>query len=315
MNVITSRTATIYLMSPPRRDWALRGRANFKSRAAAAVDPEQARREWSALADAIVAAGGEVAVMPPGDAALTGMIYTAEAGEFFRDAQGGGRFMLPSMAAEHRRGEADHIARFVEETLGLATHTVGVTWEAQGDAIRTAHGHAIVHTYGVGPDARTADEAYDKVADLLSPQHLQIAFRADPWFHGNTFLQFFRRGARAIMLVCPEALEPGEYERLLAFVGELPVVELSRAQSEGYDTNALQVGETILAPMTFSNDAREAARRLDLDVVTLDLGELFSKGGGAPVCLTNRMWGLEVAELPDHVRWSRNPSIEAHTDL
>lgn len=302
-------------MSPPRRDWALRGRANFKSRTADAVDAEEARREWTALANAIVAAGGEVVVLKPGDPGLTGMIYTAEAGEYFRGPQGDGHFLLPSMAAAHRQKEATHITVFAEETLGLNVHRIQSTWEAQGDAIRSVHPDSIIHTYGVGPDSRTSEVAYQEVAPLLSPQHIQIGFVADPWFHGNTFLQFFRSGQQQVMLVCPEALLPGEYDRLKSFVGDTPVVELTRAESEGYDTNALQVGDTILAPQSFSGKAREAAESLGLSVESMDLGELFSKGGGAPVCLTNRLWGLDVAEVPDEVRWSLRPSIEDHTDL
>ncbi len=310
-----TKAMPVYLMSPPRRDWRLRGRANFKSRGAGDVDASRARQEWAALATAIVDAGGEVVVLRPGDETLTGLIYTAEAGEYFRDAQGRPHFLLSSMAVEHRRGETDHIAAFIENDLQMETHRVSTTWEGQGDAIRTAHGDAIVHTYGVGADARTSEQAYREVAAMLSPQHIQIAFRAEPWFHGNTFLQFFRCGRDHVMLVCPEALLDGEYERLRAFVGELPIVELSRADSERYDTNALQVGTTVLAPSQFSDTARDAAEQLGLTVRTLDLGELFSKGGGAPVCLTNRLWGLDVAELPDEVRWSLRPTIEAHTDL
>ena len=308
-------TLPLYLMSPPRRDWTLRGRANFKSRAAGTVNAAAARREWSALADAIVASGGEVLVLPPGEPELTGLIYTAEAGEFFRGSEGESHFLLPSMAAPHRRREAAHIDHFLSHQLGLLTHQVQTTWEAQGDAIRATHGDAIIHTYGVGPERRTVEEAYREVAHLLSPQHLQIAFRADPWFHGNTFLQFFRLPDRQLMLICPEALLDGELPRLKAFVGEIPTLELTPQESKGYDTNALQVNETIIAPQTFSPRARQATLELGLKVLSLELGELFSKGGGAPVCLTNRLWGLDVAEIPDHLRWSLHPEIEAHTDL
>lgn len=302
----------IFLMSPPRLDWALRGRANFKSRAAQSVDAQAARAEWSALADAIVAAGGEVMVLPPADKRQTGLIYTAEAGEFFRGPDGRGHFLLPHMAVDHRKGEAAHIKSFVEEVLGWTTHEVAAIWEAQGDAIRSIHGDAIVHTYGVGPERRTEQESYKEVAHLLSPQHIQVAFAADPWFHGNTFLQFFRRDEKQVMLVCPEALLDGEYERLKAFVGDIDVVELTREESEGYDTNALQVFDQIIAPQSFSEKSQRAVERLGFHVERLDLGELFSKGGGAPVCLTNRLWGLDVAQLPEHVRWSLRPEIEAH---
>ncbi|RAL21249.1 hypothetical protein DL240_14075 [Lujinxingia litoralis] len=306
----------IFLMSPPTRAWQLRGRANFRSRQAGTADATRARAEWSRLADAIVEAGGEVVVMPPESDALTGLIYTAESGELFRDDQSQLRFLLPHMASPHRQPEAALIKRFIEATLQLPTHQVQHTWEAQGDAIRAAHGDQIIHTYGVGPDQRTSQAAYLEVAPRLSPQHLQLGFKADPWFHGNTFLQFFRRRSDAIGLVCPEALLDGELERLLAFVGpDLPLVEISVEESLGYDTNALQVCNTILAPSTFSDTARQVAARLDLTVQTLALDELFTKGGGAPVCLTNRLWGLDLAELPERVRWSLNPSIEAHTPL
>lgn len=309
---MVSSASAIYLMSPPRRDWSLRGRANFKSRGAGGVDAEQARREWAALADAIVDAGGEVVVLPPGDASLTGMIYTAEAGELFRSADRSLHYLLPNMAAEHRRGEADHIAQFVQRELGAEVHEVRAVWEAQGDAIRATHGDAIVHTYGVGPESRTWAEAYDEVAHLLSPQHIQIAFCADPWFHGNTFLQFFRHGELRLMVVCPDALLEGEYDRLRAFVGDMEIVEISAEESRGYDTNALQVGRTVLAPQSFSKKTYQAVEDLGLTVRRLQLGELFSKGGGAPVCLTNRLWGLDIAEVPDEVRWSLRPSLQEH---
>ncbi len=303
-------TTPIYLMSPPRPDWALRGRANFKSRAAGGVDAVAARREWSQLADAIVEAGGEVVVLPPGGAELTGLIYTAEAGEFCRDDEGNSTFILPNMAAEHRRGEAEHIAWFVEDELEMKTRRVESVWEAQGDAIRAEDGKSVVHTYGVGPDRRTEDGAYGEVAHLLSERHIQIAFEADPWFHGNTFLQFFQKDDQSIMVVCPEALRDGEFERLRQFAGEMPVVEITAEESRGYDTNALQVGTTVLAPQTFSKTTRRAVEQLGLEVRIIHLGELFSKGGGAPVCLTNRMWGLEVSEVPETVRWSMRSATQ-----
>ena len=309
-----TNSTPLFLMSPPRRDWALRGRANFKSRAADDVDAGAARREWSMLADAIVDAGGDVVVMPPGQRELTGLVYTAESGEFFRDDSDALQFLLPSMAVEHRRGEARHIESFVGDVLEMNTHTTSAIWEAQGDAIRAGDADHIVHTWGVGPDGRTGEDAYSEVADRLSDHHIQIAFRADPWFHGNTFLQFFRGPDSAVMLVCPEALCDGEFERLKEFADPVDILELSRQQSEGYDTNALQVRRTVIAPSNFSEPARSAAEGLGLDVRPIELDELFSKGGGAPVCLTNRLWGLRADEVPDDALWSHQPSIDDHTD-
>src|SRR5258706_15660783 len=95
-------------MSPPGIRWALRGRANFRSREADPVRPLRARREWLALAEAIEENGGTVVVLPPGDETLSGLPYAAEAGHVVRP-RGTARplFLLPRMAAEHRRRERD----------------------------------------------------------------------------------------------------------------------------------------------------------------------------------------------------------------
>lgn len=316
----------LFLMSPPRRDWSLQGRANFRSREADDVDATRARSEWSDLADAIVEAGGDVLVCPPNPRRnLTGMIYTAEAGEFYRNEKGRPRYLLPNMAAEHRRLEADWIGGFIEG-LGIRTETVESRWEAQGDAIRGRSGREVVHTWGEGPDGRTARDAYEAVAGKLGDRELHLKFEAAPWFHGNTFMNVYRapradQTPSALLLVCPEALPEGEFERLTAFLREdgpeedLLVETIGREASLGYDTNALQVRESVLAPSTLSASTEAAMSELGLQIVKLDLGELFKKGGGAPVCLTNRLWGLSPEDVPGRHLWSFNPSLSAHNEV
>lgn len=307
----------VFLMSPPRSDWGVRGKANFRSREATDVDAARARVEWSSLADAIVDAGGEVLVCPPHPKRdLTGLIYTAEAGDLYLDDGGDPRFILPNVTPEHRRLEADWIGGFFEG-LGIPTEAVSSRWEGQGDALRALTPDRIIHTYGDGPEARTDASAHGEVADRLSDEHVDIAFDADPWFHGNTFVNVYRapdpdRDPPGILLVCPEALDEQNYEKLRNFVPKADVVELTREESLGYDTNSLQVGETVLAPSDLSETSHRALRRLGLRVVSIALGELFDKGGGAPVCLTNRLWGIDLDELPEHALWSERPHIDAH---
>jgi len=307
----------IFLMSPPRKDWSLRGKANFRSIVAGQADALKAREEWALLADSIVEAGGEVLVCPPHpELELTGMIYTAEAGEFYRDNDQQARFILPNMATAHRRLESEHIAPFIS-SLAIQREKIDATWEAQGDAIRAGSADQIIHTYGIGPYARSVKSAYDEVAQRLSSRHILLSFHADPWFHGNTFLQVFRRSAdnALLVVVCPDALKNGEFERLRAFLPDATFVTITPEQSQGYDTNSLQVNDVVLAPASLSNTARSAIETFGLTVKTLDLGELFLKGGGAPVCLTNRMWGLKCSEIPAALRWSQARSIEAFTDF
>lgn len=317
----------VYLMSPPRLDWTLKGKANFRSQSGIPVNADAAREEWIRLANAIVGAGGEVVVCPPNPKTnLTGMVYMAEAGEFFVDSDGRYRFILPNMAAQHRQSEADWIGGFMAG-LGIEPVAIQSTWEAQGDVLRANDGEAIVHTFGSGKYARTEQTAYAEVSHWLSPIHIQIHFKANPWFHGNTFLGVYherhkperlgeaQRYRQQGVLVCTDALLPGELDRLEDFLPHARFVQISRDDSKNYDTNSLQVNDMVIASSTISQSARELFRSLDLELATIELSELFSKGGGAPVCLTNRLWGADVDHFPHRVRWSQRAALEHHTSF
>ena len=298
----------IYLMSPPRSDWTLKGKANFRSIQAGEVNAADAQREWASLADAIVASGGEVLVVPPDPQRnLTGMVYTAEAGEFYVDANHGPSFILPNMSAGHRRKESAWIGGFFAG-LGMHIETIGATWEAQGDALRCPSG--IIHTYGEGRFARSEKAAYKEVAPRLSDAHIQLKFKADPWFHGNTFLNVYTHEGRSGALVCEEAVE--DFSKLTAFLGESKIVKVSAQESMNYDTNSLQVNDRVIASSTISKKAIGLFEELGLDVELLSLVELFTKGGGAPVCLTNRLWHCDPSHLPSARLWSRCPNICDH---
>lgn len=312
--------SAVYLMSPPRIDWGLKGKANFRSAMDLSTDATRARAEWASLADAIVSAGGEVLVCPPDPGRnLTGMIYTAEAGELYLDVAGRPRFILPNMAAAHRQQEADWIGRFVQ-SLGWETEEIEAVWEAQGDALRAPDGQLIIHTYGVGPSARTQAGAYAQVASRLGGEHVQLEFIADPWFHGNTFLGLYGDQTHQLALVCEAALKATERARLEAALVARDIIwaPISVDDSLGYDTNALQVGRTVLASATLSDSSRARLEALGLKVLTLKLDELFLKGGGAPVCLTNRLWGCSPEMLGPKAQahlWSLHPSVEHHEAL
>lgn len=300
-----SRDAPLFLMSPPRADWGLRGKANFLSQAS--VDPPTPRaalRDWVSIADAVEAAGGHVVVLaPPPVESLTGLPYVAEAGHTFRSDDGKPAVFLPRMKPAHRVGETLLLAGFYA-ALGWETRAVPGIWEGQGDVIRV-DAQRCVHTFGEGPHARTTAEAYAVVAPAISPRHLQLRFKADPWFHGNTFLAAYREaaGERVTVMVCPQALLGDGLEQLRAFVAPHPVVEIPSGTSRAYATNALQVGATVLAPRGLPDNVHAVWRELGLRVVELDLDALFRSGGGAAVCLTNRLDGVTLAQVPQHLRY------------
>jgi N-dimethylarginine dimethylaminohydrolase len=287
----------VFLMSPPRSDWTLKGRANFLSQTQGKVaDPRQARADWLAVADGIEAAGGAVLVLPPDpDENLTGMPYVAEAGMLGADDDGP-VFVLPNVKPPHRRGEAARIAAFVS-ALGVRTRAPTALWEGQGDALRV-DADRVVHTAGEGPAARSEPAAYDEVHRFFSAKSILLRYRAEPWFHGNTFLGFYRGRGRLVALCCTAALLPGEEAKLRAFVEDAELVVVDPAASKAYATNALQVNDTVLAPAGLPSSVHDVWRGLGLAVVELGLPALFSTGGGAAVCLTNRLDGLTSDDVP-----------------
>lgn len=298
---------TVYLMSFPRADWGLRGKANFVSQAASAAPPtaQQAMTDWLELADAVEAAGGHVLVLPPPPVEnLTGLPYVAEAGLFFRGPDGRPGMFVPNMKPPHRKAEGTYLAGFFAG-LGWETRAVPGLWEGQGDALRI-DGERIIHTAGEGAHARTEQHAYSVVGPVASARHLLLRFRADPFFHGNTFLGAYQAadGKRTVVLVCPDALLPGELEKLRAFVTPHHVELLRPEQARAYTTNALQVHGTVVAPTGLDPAVLGLWRELGLVVKELPFPALFRAGGGAAVCLTNRLDGLRPDEIPAGHRYA-----------
>jgi N-dimethylarginine dimethylaminohydrolase len=138
------------------------------------------------------------------------------------------------------------------------------------------------------------------VAPYLAARVHHLRFRAEPWFHGNTFLGFYGTTA----LLCEEALEPDELARLRTFLDGVRIVPIDRALSLAYATNALVVNETVLAPAGLPSFIHALWREVGLRVVELTLPALFGAGGGAAVCLTNRLDGLTLRDVPEQCHYA-----------
>jgi len=308
-------------MSPPRRDWALRGRANFRSRAAPEVDALAARREWLGLARAIERTGSFVIALEADDAALTGMPYAAECGQVFPfDPAPGARsfFALPSMAAPHRRGERSRWAALAraldlevvdafEGPLGEGDAHERPIWEAQGDV---AHFAGFTFLFYGGRTTRGGLEAVARrlgalgvdgfdASGALGPTQVALAIR-EPAFHGNMAFAPFE--ALGFALVCPDVFERASLERLRDLApGRL--VEIGLDEVRSYATNGLLVTlegrATLLAPAVAPARVVGLLRERGVDVRTLDLRELCEKAGGASRCLVSRArFALDVRRLP-----------------
>jgi N-dimethylarginine dimethylaminohydrolase len=246
-----------------------------------------------ALKAAIEDACGDVTVLHDGDvshAELTGFPYCAEAGHAGIDDDGP-FFWLPNLVPSHRRPETD-VVEAALRARGIRTKRLpaDVGWEGQGDVIRIDAARAIC-TAGVGPAARTVASSYGHIAKSLPFQETMfLPFRADPFFHGNTFLASFEGDEKKVMFVCRDALFPDDVERVMSFCGaSSSFVWLSRADALQYPTNALQVNKSVLYSSLDCEKYFDVWTGLGLTPLYVALPTLFGRGGGAAVCLTQRI--------------------------
>jgi len=263
-------------MSPPHPTWSLRGKANFRSRKAEAVDPLRARREWLTVAEGIEALGGVVAVLPP-NAELSGLPYAAEAGQPLPPLAPGRRprFLLSRMKPEHRRAEAAEWRPFFEQLGFEVIELESGIWEGQGDVARFEGAHFLFwggRTDLVGMHAAKRHFAGEVV-------ELNIW---EPAFHGN--MAALPLGSAAV-LVCADVLNEDSLALLEARVGRDRMHFVSEEEICCYATNGLPVGDTVLAPSILPQRVRGIIEREGFKVAELALPELCEKAGGASRCL------------------------------
>lgn len=276
-------------MSPPGPTWSLRGRANFRSEAAADVDPLRARREWLALAEAIESLGGKVAVLPP-DETLTGLPYAAEAGAPLL-AAGERQFLLSRMKPAHRRGEAARW-RPLLEALGFDVVELerGI-WEGQGDVATFAH-HTFLF-YG----GRTDEEGLAAARSRFVGHDVVELRIFEPAFHGNMALLPLEHVDR--LLVGADVLHDDALALLEAKVGRDRMCFISEEEVKLYATNGLPIGDTLIAPSIVPERVRKLVEKLGMKILELAMPELCEKAGGASRCLVCRIPGQGTVTVPE----------------
>lgn len=286
----------LYLMSPPGRFWSLRGRANFKSQKAESVDARLARREWLALAEAIEACGGTVAVLPPVET-LTGLPFAAEAGHVLAPRPGGSgqyRFVLPRMATEHRKAEREHWGPFAERLGFEVVELGGGHWEGQGD-VATFDGATLLF-WGQRSDRAGLASALEH----FEGEVMALELRA-PAFHGN--MAVLPLPAVDRLLLASDLLEGDGVQRLLRRFGGGRVEHVDEDEVLCYATNGLPIGERWLCPSVVPARVKELVREWGMRVEELAMAELCEKGGGAARCLVCHAPGAATrVDIPEENR-------------
>ncbi|MCP3168165.1 dimethylarginine dimethylaminohydrolase family protein [Myxococcus qinghaiensis] len=286
----------LFLMSPPGRGWALRGRNNFRSREAGQVDARKARREWLALARAIEARGGTVVALSSPSELLTGMPYAAECGQVVAREGAAPWLVLPRMMSAHRQAEKEHWAALARRMgFEVVEPDVGI-WEAHGDV---AHFDGATLVFWGG---RTTLDGLEAASRWLPGEVVRVQVR-EPAFHGNMALLPLPAVDR--MLVCPEVIADESYARLRERFGEERLLTVTEDEIRRYATNGLPVGRDLLAPSVVPEAVKARVEALGMGVVSLDMSELCEKGGGSSRCLVSRAWVEDGAvRIPDEARLS-----------
>jgi N-dimethylarginine dimethylaminohydrolase len=282
----------LYFMSPPPAGWSLRGRANFRSRAAAEVDAAGARLEWLTLAERIESLGGTVVVLEPTDDTLSGLPYAAEAGHPLPPLKPGGkpRFILPRMKPEHRRGEKDRWAPFVTE-LGFEVIELGVgIWEGQGD-VASFDGCTLL--FWGGRTDRVGEQA---ARAHFSGEVIELEIR-EPAFHGN--MGALPLAHADTLMACADVLEDDALAVLEARFGKDRMHLVSEEEIRLYATNGLPIGDTVLCPSIVPERVRKVMERSGMKVDLLPMPELCEKAGGASRCLVATFEAAPPLQIPE----------------
>jgi N-dimethylarginine dimethylaminohydrolase len=282
-----------FLMSYPAANWRIRGGENFRSKERAATNPRAAMKEWLKLCDAITQAGGRILIMPPPEGgSLTGLAYTANAGELFHHGDEW-TFAVSKMSVPHRQAEAAHVRAFMTEA-GVRCVEAKHTWEGQAD-VCPLPGNRFLLSWGV----RSVKESLEEMRARLpaGARVLDVQLK-EPYFHGDTCLDpLVNRGGDTVLLAYGGAFASRSIPELRSFIGTYgDVLPVDEEDALAYACNSLCVNGTVLVPSGLSTGLRGNILRRGFAVEELDLPELFGKGGGGPRCLVNQLRGFVVTD-------------------
>jgi N-dimethylarginine dimethylaminohydrolase len=273
------------------------------------VDAERARRQWHALARALVARGTEVCIIEPHQG-FTGLVYPANAGFLHpltlgrRPDPGDGvqkifylSNLLPSRAAER-----DVYRPFVR-AMGYPTVDVQNRFEGEADLFPAGpfmlftHGRLeqqrFVARFGIPPWKRIYGfRSQKEVAEELEPVAadrplLSLELCQEAYYHGDTVLCSFGP-RREYLLAYLDGLTPPSRELLRRQFGR-NLIPLSREDAAIYAANSFQTDYEgrlyLFMPEGVSDQLLGEVRTRSMLPVLINVSEFLAKGGGSIKCM------------------------------
>ena len=272
------------------------------------VDVERARRQWHALARALIAHGAEICVIEP-HRQLTGLVYPANAGFVYpltrsqanAAASSAKTFylanLLPTRAAERE------VYRPFIRAMGYATMDVKARFEGEADFFPA--GDSMVFTYGqverqrfvprigIPPwqrvyGFRSEQRALDELRHIIGARRLiALELSNEAHYHGDTVLCSFGP-QREFMLAYMEGLTAASREQIQREFGAR-LIALAPADAALYAANSFQVDDGgklyLFVPEGVSDDLLRKVRARSVDPVAVNVSEFLAKGGGSIKCM------------------------------
>jgi hypothetical protein len=329
MSVASDLYGQLVVVRPPAPVTVNKAGANYKSAVPhLEYSPRAAYREWLAICDAVLEAGGDAlvvfededepfldhdqlevdasGVIRAGQSQLghldqisTGRVFAAN-GPWI--ATGDQRLLavMPHMLP-HRQAEAAYFERLLADLadecrLRLDVRRPEAPWEGMADV--TAVDDTVIFTHAVAGhyDQDTVPQAQRSTLEgaVFAADCVGIGDDArlfvelvHPHFHGDTVHFTARRADGTHCLVhYPGGLWGDGSARIRKRLAA-PIVELDRSDAvDAYAGNSRQIGETLLTTALVSEVFTGQMQALGLEVVRLELAELFGKAGGGPGCAT-----------------------------
>ncbi len=240
----------------------------------------EAERQWTALREALIAAGALVETIAP-VADLPDLVFTANAALVLDRKAVLSRFRHP----ERRNEEPIFAAQFAAlATRGLLDDVLqlpeGIILEGAGDCIWDARRRLFWLGCGFRSDATVASFLERQFGHTCLPLPL-----ADPCFyHLDTALCALPCAA---VMYHPGAFTASARATIESHVGPEHRIALDRADAERFAANAVCIGDTIVLS-SCSNKLRSTLTKRGYSVVQTPL-HAFLRSGGSACCLTLRL--------------------------
>jgi N-dimethylarginine dimethylaminohydrolase len=273
------------------------------------VDAERARRQWHALARALIARGTEVCVIEPHEG-ITGLVYPANAGFLHplalerqaATANGARKTFYLSNLLPSRASERDIYRPFIR-AIGYETAEIQSRFEGEADFFPA--GRFMIFTYGrlerqrfvarfgVPPwkrvyGFRSQREVADELGGLVVERPiLPLELRQEAYYHGDTVLCSFGP-RREFLIAYMEGLTPASRELLRKEFGR-NLIALSREDAAIYAANSFQTDYEgrfyLFMPEGVSDKLLGEVRTRSMLPVLINVSEFLAKGGGSIKCM------------------------------